>query len=199
MDIAGHPYPAGLEIDSPERIERWRPLVQWLLAIPHLIVLWALGYVSQVVGFISWVIVVITAKLPAGLAGLQTMYLRYSERVSSYAGFLLPEYPPFGFATAERDPGDYARVQVDFEPKLEDRSRLSVFFRWLLLIPQAVCLFFVGIAAAVAHLIAFFAVLITGRWPEGLRRFVVGFMRWSLRVSAYGLLLTDEYPPFSLD
>jgi hypothetical protein len=48
-------------------------------------------------------------------------------------------------------------------------------------------------------LIAFFAVLFTGRWPDGLRSFLLGVMRWALRVEAYLLLLTDEYPPFSLD
>jgi hypothetical protein len=51
----------------------------------------------------------------------------------------------------------------------------------------------------VALVIAFFAVLFTGRWPEGLRSFVVGVMRWGTRVNAYLLLLTDKYPPFSLD
>jgi hypothetical protein len=54
-------------------------------------------------------------------------------------------------------------------------------------------------AAGVVWFIAFFAILITGRYPEGLFRFLVGFLRWSSRVSAYTLLLTDDYPPFTLD
>jgi len=56
-----------------------------------------------------------------------------------------------------------------------------------------------GIAVWAVYVIAFFAVLFTGRWPQGLRNFAVGFMRWVLRVEAYLLLLTDDYPPFALD
>lgn len=199
MDIASHPYPAALSVETPERIARWRPLVQWFLAIPHFVVLWALGIVSSVVAIVSWFVVIITGKMPRGLAGLQEMYLRYYNRVYAYAGFLLDDYPPFSFATVDSDPGDYERERVDFTPKLEDRSRLSALFRIILLIPQLIVLYLLGIAATVVHLVGFFAVLITGRWPESLRRFVVGVLRWNLRVGAYQLLLTDEYPPFSLD
>jgi hypothetical protein len=199
MDIAGHPYPAEIQVDSPDQIARWRPLVQWFLAIPHFLVLWALGTVSQVVGIISWFAVVITGRLPAGLAGLQAMYLRYYNRVYVYSGFILEGYPPFSFNPVDHDPGDYDRERVDLEPKLEERNRLTAAFRLILVIPQFVVLFFLGIAAAVVHFVAFFAVIITGRWPEGMQRFVVGVLRWSLRVDAYFLLLTDEYPPFSLD
>ena len=67
------------------------------------------------------------------------------------------------------------------------------------MIPQVIVLVFLFLASAVAVLIAFFAVLFTGRWPEGLRDFVIKVMRWGLRVQAYFLLLTDEYPPFALD
>lgn len=58
---------------------------------------------------------------------------------------------------------------------------------------------FVGIAAVFVGIAAFFAVLFTGRWPEGMRTFLVGVTRWSLRVSAYFYLMTDVYPPFSLE
>ena len=67
------------------------------------------------------------------------------------------------------------------------------------MIPQFIVLAVLGLAGFVAALIAFFAVLFTGHWPDGLRDFVVKVMRWSLRVQAYFLLLTDEYPPFALD
>jgi hypothetical protein len=197
MSIAGHPYPAGFGVDAPEQVARWRPLVQWLLAIPHFVVVYALGVVSNVVAIISWFVILFTGKLPPGLAGLQSLYIRYENRVSTYAGFLLEGYPPFSFATAGGDPGDYAGVHADFEPALEGRNRLTTAFRWLLVIPHWIALFVVGIAATIAWLIAFFAVLFTGRWPNGLREFVVGFLRWGVRVSAYSLLLTDEYPPFT--
>lgn len=195
----GAGYPASLAVDSPEQIARWRPFVQWLLALPHFVVLYALGILSGIVALVSWFVILFTGKLPVGLAGVQVMYLRYSNRVTAYAGFLLESYPPFIFGTEDQDPGEYPGVRVDFTPQLEDRNRLTTFFRFILAIPHLIALFFVGIAASVAWFIGAFAVLFTGSWPEGLRRFVVGSMRWTLRVNAYTVLLTDEYPPFSLD
>ena len=76
---------------------------------------------------------------------------------------------------------------------------MTVAFRIILVIPQVIVLAVLGIAAGVALLIAFFAVLFTGRWPDGLRAFVVKVLRWNLRVQAYFLLLVDGYPPFALD
>ena len=71
--------------------------------------------------------------------------------------------------------------------------------KWLLAIPHFFALMFLGIAALFVGIAGFFAVLITGRWPEGMRRFLIGTMRWSIRVSAYIYLMTDMYPPFSLE
>jgi hypothetical protein len=90
-------------------------------------------------------------------------------------------------------------VRVDVVPALEDRNRLTTGFRLILAIPQLIVVTLLSIGMLIALLVAFFAVLFTGRWPEGLYRFVVGVMRWSLRVQAYVLLLTDEYPPFATD
>jgi hypothetical protein len=174
-------------------------LVQWLLAIPHLIIVWVLGYVSGAVAVISWFAILITGKLPAGLAGLQQMYLRYYERTYVYAGFLVDAYPPFGFDTTSADPGDHEGVKVDFASALEGRNRLTTFFRLILVIPHLVVLAVLTFAAHLAWIVAFFAVLFTGKWPGGLQTFVVGVLQWGLRVEAYFLLLTDKYPPFSLD
>lgn len=195
----GVPYPASLALDQPERIANWRPLVHWLLAIPHLVILYVLGMVAQVVGFVSWLVILFTAKLPDGLAGVQVMYLRYTARVYAHLGFLVEDYPPFTFSTAPADPGDAGPLSVELRPALEGRNRLTTFFRLLLAIPHVVVMFFVFIGVAVAFVIAFFAVLFTGRWPAGLRDFVVGALRWNLRLNAYLFLLTDEYPPFSLE
>ncbi len=193
------PYPAAFTLDPPEKIANWRPLVQWILAIPHFVVLNVLQAVSEVVGVISWFAILFTGSLPEGLANLQAMYLRYYLRTSLYAGFLLEDYPPFTFATTPTDPGDYPRLRVGFKPELENRNRLTVGFRIILVIPQFIVLAVLTIAAVVVAFIAFFAVLFTGKWPEGLRNFALGYTRWSLRVQAYFSLLTDEYPPFSLD
>lgn len=202
MQPSGQPsptaYPATFEVDHPEGITNWRPLVQWLLAFPHFVVLYGLSALSQVVAFISWFAIVFTGKLPDGLAGLQCLFVRYTNRTYAYAAFLREEYPPFAFETTADDPGDDPGVRTSFVPQYEDRNRLTVAFRLILVIPQFIVLAFLGLAAYVALLIAVFAVLFTGRWPEGLRDFVVGVLRWATRVNAYHLLLVDEYPPFSL-
>jgi Domain of unknown function (DUF4389) len=198
MDATDGSYPATFTFDPPERIANWRPLVQWLLAIPHLAIVYVLGSVSELLAIISWFAVLFTGRLPAGLANFQAMYLRYSLRTATYAGFLRDEYPPFGFVTTAADPGDDPRVGVDLVPQLEGRNRLTTAFRLILAIPQLIVLALLFIALVVVGLIAFFAVLFTGRWPQGLRDFALGVGRWWLRVQAYLLLLTDAYPPFAL-
>lgn len=183
----------------PEKVANWRPLVHWLLAIPHWIVLYVLNIVSQVIALISWFVILFTGALPEGLANFQAMFIRYYVRVVLYAGFMREEYPPFTFATAPADPGDDPRVRVDVVPQLAERNRPTTAFRIILAIPHLIVLSILGIALYVVAVVAFFAVLFTGRWPEGLRDFALGVGRWYVRFEAYFLLLTDEYPPFSLD
>lgn len=190
--------PAALEVRTPERIARWRPLVQWFLAIPHLIIAGALGYVAGALAIVSWFIILFTGKLPNGLAELQVMIVRYKMRANVYAGFLHDEYPPFEFATSAAEPGG-TPVDVNTRPALTDRNRLTVGLRFLWVIPAALFAWVILFAASIVWFIGFFAVLFTGRWPDGLRDFVVKGLRVSVRLEVYALLLTDEYPPFSLD
>lgn len=199
MDVASNPYPAVLTVEPADPIDRWRPFVQWLLAIPHFVVLYVLQIVAEVLAIVSWFVILFTGKLPAGIAGFQALYLRYGNRVSIYVGFLREEYPPFAFDTVDADPGDYPGVRTDVVPALEDRNRVTTFFRLVLAIPHLIVLWILGIAVAVVMIVAAFAVLFTGSWPAGLLGFFVGYLRWNLRVNAYLFLLTDEYPPFSLD
>ena len=93
-------------------------------------------------------------------------------------------------------PNDYP---VDFQAERQAAyHRFLPLVKWLLAFPHYIALIFVGIGAFFALIGAFFAVLFTGNWPRGLFDFVAGTLRWGYRVSAYVLLLTDEYPPFSL-
>ena len=134
------------------------------------------------------------------MANLQCLIIRYGNGTYADAGFLREEYPPLTFETdAPGGSGRYSPVRTGFAPELENRNRLTVVFRIILVIPQVILLGVLVVAAFVALVIAFFAVLFTSRWPEGLRSFIVGIMRWGTRVSAYFLLLTDTYPPFSLE
>jgi hypothetical protein len=187
-----------LTFDAPQRVANWRPLVNWLLAIPHLLIASALRYVSQVLAIVCWFIILFTGRLPVELANFQIMYLRYYARAAIFAGFLREEYPPFAFPMTAYDPGDDPRVRVDVTPELDGRNRVTVGFRLILAIPQLIVLGLLLIVEWIVLLIALFAVLFTRQWPAGLRDFTVGVLRWWLRVQAYVLLLTDAYPPFEL-
>lgn len=198
MQAFGPTYPATFDVDRADRIANWRPVVQWLLAIPHFLILYGLQLVARAAAVIAWFAIVFTGRLPEGLAKLLSLYIRYNNRATAYAGFLREEYPPFTYDTVAHEPGDYPPVRTHLAPALEDRNRLTVGFRLILAIPQLVVVAVLAVAAVVVWIIAFFAVLFTGRWPEGLRTFVVGYTRWLTRVEAYVGLLTDTYPPFSL-
>jgi uncharacterized protein DUF4389 len=191
-------YPATFELDRAEHIANWRPLVHWLLIIPHVIVLNVIGVVASVVAFIAWFVILFTGKLPEGMAGLMALYVRYYNRVYAYDLFMREEYPPFSFDTTAQDPGDYPPVLTQLSPELENRNRLTVAFRFILIIPQVIVLLVLFIVLGFAALAGFFVVLFTGKWPVGLQEFVLGVLRWNTRVSAYALLLVDEYPPFSM-
>ena len=94
----------------------------------------------------------------------------------------------------------YPNYPVQFDVGYQQEySRWMPLLKWLLAIPHWFVLIFLGIGAFLGIIGAFFAVLFTGRYPEGIFNFVVGVFRWSMRVSAYTLLLVDPYPPFSLD
>lgn len=188
-------YPATFSFDPPEKVANWRPLVQWFLAIPHMIVLYLLSIVGAIAGFVAWVTIVITGRMPEGLANFGCMVLRYQTRVGAYIGFLHEEYPPFDFTTTAADPGGNP-VRIDFRPALEDRNRLTVLLRLIWMIPAAIFAVVIQWIAQILWFLAFFAVLFTGKWPGGLLDFVLGAQRVGLRLNAYVYLLTDEYPPF---
>jgi hypothetical protein len=195
---AGGNYPAWLEIDPADEIGRWRPLFQWVLAIPHLFIAGVLGYVAEIVGLISWFAILFTGKMPAGLAGAQMMISRYTTRTYAYAAGLRDEYPPFDFSTSATDPGQYP-AEVQFQPELVERNRLTVFLRLIWMIPAAIVTLIIVLIGWVCWLIGAIAVLFTGRWPVGLRNWVVKALRAGLRLNAYFWLLTDKYPPMNFD
>jgi Domain of unknown function (DUF4389) len=118
---------------------------------------------------------------------------RWTMNMVAYALTLQrDEYPPFS-----GEAGEYpVQLEIAYD---ENLSRWLIFVKWLLIIPHLIVLVFLAIAAYVVVFIAFFAILFTGSYPRGMFDFVTGVLRWSIRVNAYGQwLVTDRYPPFSL-
>ena len=187
-------YPLNGEVVCAERVARWRPLVNWILVIP--LYLWAavLVYGAVVVALAGWFAIVFTGRLPERLGDYLVAVLRYQWRVMAFLFGLTTSYPGFPVTAGYVDPGDYPAVLYIARPTA--RRRVTVAFRAVLVIPQLVVLYFVNLAAAVVLVTGWLAVLFAGRWPQGLRSFVIGWMRWTVRVNGYWFLLVDEYPPF---
>lgn len=185
-----------VEFDAPTKVANWRPIVQWILAIPHLVIAQVLGYVSGVIWFISFFAVLFTKQIPEGLFNFQVMVLRYRTRATMYAGFLHEQYPKFEFSTAQQDPGgDPLRLSI---ARPTEVSRWLPLVKWLLAIPHYILLFIFGIGAVVLWILNFFIVLFTGKWNDGHRNYIIKVTRYSMLVSAYIMLLRDEYPAFGL-
>jgi hypothetical protein len=186
-------YSARFDVEYPESLSRWKIFVKWILAIPHFIIVYLLQLVGGVLAFIAFFAVLFTKKWPRGLFDFMLQIQRWTMNTSVYALTLQrDEYPPF---TGEA--GDYpVLLEVDYD---ENLSRWQIFVKWLLALPHLIVLTFLAIAAWVVVVIAFFAILFTGRYPRGMFDFVTGVLRWSIRVNAYGFwFMTDRYPPFRL-
>ncbi len=184
-------YPLRYDVEYPEELSRWLIFIKWLLAIPHIIILYALSIAAGVIGFIAFFAILFTKRYPRGLFDFVVNVNRWSANVGAYYGLFRDEYPPFSW-----DPGQYAvTYEVDYP---EELNRWLPLIKWLLAIPHYIVLLFLFIAVYFAYIIAWFAILFTKRFPRGIFDFIVGVNRWNLRVSAYTSLLRDEYPPFSL-
>ena len=177
------------DADYPGLQSRIQLVLRPFLFIPHYVILIALGYVVALTTMLSWFAILFTGRMPGGLFELGAMYMRWLARVSAYMGLLCDRYPPFG-------DGPYPAQFVLRYP--ERSSRWKTFLRAILAIPSAIVLWPLTYVAIAVVVIAWFAILVTRRYPAGLFLFVVGWLRWELRLLAYLYLLTDHYPPFRL-
>ncbi len=119
--------------------------------------------------------------------------LRFSNRVGIYLALLNDAYP-------STDEEQSLHLEIDYPNAETDLARGMPLVKWFLAIPHYVVLFFLYIGAFFSVIFAWFAILFTGRYPRSLFDFVVGVARWHNRVTAYMLILvTDKYPPFSLE
>ena len=114
---------------------------------------------------------------------------RFSTRITAYLALMRDEYP-------STDEHQAVHLELDYPDASRDLNRWTPLVKWILAIPHYVVLAVLAVAAFICVVIAWFAIVFTGRYPRGLFDFVLGVHRWGLRVSAYvWLLITDEYPP----
>jgi hypothetical protein len=208
-------YPVSITIE-PQLSDRNRLTTAFrlILAIPHLILVGGvgasfaaynggggnattlggetglLGGIAILLAVISWFTIVIAGEHYTPSRRYTGFYLRWRVRAVTYFMLLTDRYPPFG-------DGPYPSALV-FDNADKARDRLGVGLRLILAIPHFVVLFFVLCLWWVTTVLAWFAILISARYPQGLYDFGVGALRWLIRVEAYTLLMVDDYPPFSL-
>src|ERR1700675_2551219 len=197
-------YPVQFEVDYPSRpLHRLKTAFRFLIAVPIVVVLTMLSGSafndsdssarnSLVIGgaavFVPLVLMLVfRQKYPRWWFDWNLNLLRCSNRVTAYLALLDDRYP-----STDEDQS----VHLDFAyPEARQMNRWLPLIKWLLAIPHYVVLFFLGVAAAVSIIVAWFAILFTGRYPRSLFEFVVGVMRWSNRVYAYAFTrVTDHYP-----
>jgi Domain of unknown function (DUF4389) len=184
-------YPARVDIEYQEPLNRWLPLVKWLLAIPHYILLFILYFAAWFALIAAFFMVLFTRSYPPALFQFIVGVFRWHERVTAYIYLMRDEYPPFAL---EPEPGEPVTVDVEYPEDGVDRWRPLV--AWLLAIPY---LFVASIIAYIAQILvffAFFAILFTRKFPRGMFDIVLVSQRWLLRGYAYAAFMVTRYPPW---
>jgi hypothetical protein len=205
----GTSYPTRFSVDYPDRgLDRLSTFLRLFMAIPILIVLgsvnggtwqWSTEQGTAVAAgaggllfFGPLLMIVFRQKYPRWWFDWNLELLRFSNRVGIYLGLMDDRYP-------STDEHQSVHLDLDYPDVGRDLNRWLPLVKWFLAIPHYVVLFFLYIAAIVVVVIAWFAILFTGRYPRGLFDFVEGVIRWHNRVVSYAfLLVTDRYPPFRL-
>jgi Domain of unknown function (DUF4389) len=204
-------YPARLQIDYPDRkLDRVSTLLRIFYAVPILILIGVVEHGSIETFNQSNQAATVAATGTGILVGPVVLMLlcrrkypywwfdwnleltRFSTRVAAYLALLDDTYP-------STDDQQSVHLELD-RPVDAEMSRGLPLIKWLLAVPHYIILLVLGIATFFTLIFVWFAILFTGRYPVGAFNFVVGVMRWGLRVQAYAwLLTTDRYPPFSFE
>lgn len=191
----GSDYPVRFWVDPPEgRRNRVTVAFRIILAVPILILVITIGTSgTNGVLFIPVLLMLLFRhKYPRWWFDWNRSMWRLENRVAAYFLLLRDEYPAIEEEQA-------VHLEVEYPDVQRDLNRALPLVKWFLAIPHLFLLFFLGLAAVVVTIVAWFAILFTGRHPKGMFDFVVGVMRWQNRVTAYAFaLVTDRYPPFSL-
>lgn len=204
------PYPVDLDVEPPEGARnRVTVFFRLILAVPVILLLdlfvqYSSSYVADggggttaavLGGFLflpTLLLLLFRHRYPRWWFDFNVQLLAFVNRVSMYVYLLRDEYP----STEDRQA---LNLRVVYPDARQELSRGLPLVKWLLAFPHYVVLFFLGIGLVIVWVIAWFAILFTGRYPRGLFDYTVGVMRWSTRVACYAILLTtDRYPPFRL-
>jgi hypothetical protein len=204
-------YPVEFSVAYPDRdLNRATTFFRIFAAIPIVIVLAAVdggtSYSSHVghetqnfafgaggtLVFAPLLMILFRQKYPRWWFDWNLQLMRFSSRVGVYLALMDDTYP-------STDEEQSVRLDLPYPDAQQGLTRWMPLVKWFLAIPHYIVLLFLSIAAFVCVVIAWFAILFTGRYPRGLFDFVEGVFRWWTRVVAYAfVLVTDEYPPFSL-
>lgn len=200
-------YPVQFSVDYPDRsMNRLTTAFRIIVVIPIAIVLgtvsgggwhwssgeWAGAGAGGLLVLGPLLMILFRQKYPRWWFDWNLELQRFGNRVGIYLLLMDDRYP---------STDDHQSVHLEFVyPDAErDLNRWLPLVKWLLAIPHYIVLFFLDVAAIVVVIVAWFAILFTGRYPRGIFDFVEGVVRWHNRVSAYAfILITDRYPPFSL-
>ena len=196
-------YPATLTIDYPEKANRLTVFFRLIMAIPIMIILGLLSYQgftneqfpneSYWVGILvlpTLLMIVFRRKYPKWWFDWNVQLTKFSFRVVSYLLLLRHEYP-------STDEEQAVIVQIQYPNVKEDLNRWFPLIKWLFVFPHIIVLCFIMMGVLLSTILAWLIILISGKYPRKIFEFVVGALRWILRVQAYALLLiTDQYPPF---
>lgn len=184
-------YPVQFDVDYPdEPLSRASALFRMIYSIPIFIIL---SFASSGMLIAPLLLMILfKQKYPRWWFDWNLAMTRFSNRVGAYAILLRDEYP-------STDEEQAVHLNMAYPDAAGQLNRWMPLIKWFLVTPHVIVLSFLGVASFIAIILAWFAILFTGRYPRGLFNFVVGVMRWSLRVEAYAILMvTDEYPPFRL-
>ena len=199
------PYPVQFSVDYPERpLDRLSTFFRLIVIIPILIVLalvsgqWQDSDTAFLVAGGTLVLppllmILFRQKYPRWWFDWNVALAKFQNRVTAYLFLLRDEYP-------STDEEQAVHIAIPYPDVPNELNRWLPLVKWLLAVPHYIVLTILGIGVMLVVIIAWFAILITGSYPRGLFNYVVGVLRWGLRVAAYAFLLTtDRYPPFSLN
>jgi hypothetical protein len=192
-DPAGPPgpdYPVSVEVSYPPELNRWLPLVKWLLAIPHYIVLYVLGIGALFVAIFAWFAVLFTGRFPRGAFDYLVGVFRWGNRVAAYVLLMTDAYPPFTLAD---DPSHPVRTLIDYPERIANWRPLV---QWLLVIPYLIAAAVLYWFTSLLAIVAFFTVLFTKKIPRDVFDLMVPGLRWNQRGNAYAYFMTERYPPW---